>query len=110
VSKNHGTTAVNLTAELNIHLEDPVFTKTVRRELHQSNIHSRVAIAKPLIAENNAKDEKDGVTIIKLGCLVIGNTWYGQMNHLSHCSQHQARFIFGERPRKPIILNAWFQL
>jgi predicted transcriptional regulator len=29
VSKNHGTTAVNLTAELIIHLEDPVSTKTV---------------------------------------------------------------------------------
>ena len=30
-------------------------TKTVRRELHKSNIHSRAATAKPLITENNAK-------------------------------------------------------
>jgi len=41
---------------------------------------------------------------------MIGNAYYGQMNHVSHCSQHQAEFIFGEHPRKPIILNALFQL
>jgi predicted transcriptional regulator len=35
VSKNHITTA----AELNIHLEEPVSTKTVRRDLHKSNIN-----------------------------------------------------------------------
>jgi hypothetical protein len=29
VSKNHRTTAAQVTAELNIHLEDPVLTKTV---------------------------------------------------------------------------------
>jgi hypothetical protein len=58
VSKNHGNTAVNLTAELSIYHEDPVSIKTVQQELHQSNIHSRVAIIKPLIAENNAKVEK----------------------------------------------------
>jgi hypothetical protein len=29
VSKNHRTTAINLTEELNIHFEDPVSTKTV---------------------------------------------------------------------------------
>jgi hypothetical protein len=29
VSKNHRTTAAQVTAELNIHLEDPVFTETV---------------------------------------------------------------------------------
>jgi len=28
----------------------------------------------------------------------------------AHCSQHHSRFIFGEPPRKLIILNAWFQL
>jgi transposase len=28
-------------AELNIHLEDPVSTKTVRRELHKSSQHPR---------------------------------------------------------------------
>ena len=32
------------------------------------------------------------------------------MSHPSCCSRHQAGFIFGHHPRKPIILNAWFQL
>jgi hypothetical protein len=49
VSKNYRTTAPQVTAELNILLEDPVSTKTVRCELHKSNIYSRAAIAKPLI-------------------------------------------------------------
>jgi hypothetical protein len=48
--KNHRTTAAQVTAELNIHLEDPV-----QWELHKSNIHSRATIAEPLIPENNAK-------------------------------------------------------
>jgi len=47
-----------VTSELSIHLEDPVSTKTVRREPHKSNIHGRPAIAKPLITENNAKRRK----------------------------------------------------
>jgi hypothetical protein len=54
VSKNCRTTAAQVTAELNIHLEELVSTKTVRRELHKSNIHGRVAIAKPLFTESNA--------------------------------------------------------
>jgi hypothetical protein len=58
VSKNHRTTAVQVTGELNIHLEDPVSTKTVRCELHKSNIHCRAAIAKPLITESNAQMHK----------------------------------------------------
>jgi hypothetical protein len=55
VSKNRINTAVQLTAELNIHLDDPVPPQTVRRELHKSNIHGRAAIAKPLITESNAQ-------------------------------------------------------
>jgi transposase len=55
VSKYHRTTAAQGTAELNIHLEDPASTKSVRRELHKSNIHGRAAIAKPLITESNAQ-------------------------------------------------------
>jgi hypothetical protein len=43
------------TAELNIHLEDPVSTKTVRRELHRSNTHGRDVTPKPLITESNAQ-------------------------------------------------------
>jgi transposase len=61
VSKEHRTAAAKLTAELNIHHEDPVSIKTVRRELHKSNIHGRAAIAKHLITENNAKRRKNMV-------------------------------------------------
>jgi len=43
-----------VTVELNIHLENPVSTKTVWQELHISNIHSRAVIVKPLITENNS--------------------------------------------------------
>jgi adenosine deaminase len=44
-----------VTAELNIHLEDRVSTKTVWRELQKSSIHDGTAIAKPLISEHNAE-------------------------------------------------------
>jgi hypothetical protein len=66
VSKNLITTAPKVTAELSIHLEDPVSTKTVRRELHKSNIHGRATIAKILFTENNTKRQIYGVMIIKL--------------------------------------------
>jgi DUF4097 and DUF4098 domain-containing protein YvlB len=54
------TIATQVTAELNIHLEDPVSTKTVRGELHTSNIHGRgrAATAKPLITESSAQLHK----------------------------------------------------
>jgi hypothetical protein len=55
VSKNQRTTGAQMTAELNIHLEEPVFTETVRCELHKSGIQSRAAIAKPLITESSAQ-------------------------------------------------------
>jgi hypothetical protein len=38
VLKNHYTTAALATAELNIHLEDPISIKTAPRELHKSNM------------------------------------------------------------------------
>ena len=55
VSENHRTAAAKVTAELNIHLEDSVPTKTVIRGLHKSNINSTAVFAKPLITENNTK-------------------------------------------------------
>jgi transposase len=58
VSKNHRTTAAQVTAEINIHLEDPVPTKTVQHKLHKFNIHSRAATVKPLITESNAQMRK----------------------------------------------------
>jgi len=47
-----------VTTEFNIHLEDPVSTKTVRREPHKSNNHGKARISKTLIAESNAKRQK----------------------------------------------------
>jgi hypothetical protein len=58
VSKNHRTTGAQVTAEVNIHFEDPVSRKTVLCELHKSNIHSMAAIAKPLISESNDQMHK----------------------------------------------------
>jgi len=59
VSKNHRTAAAKVTAKLNIHLEDPASTKTVRRKLHKSNIHGRAATAKPWLLKTTVKGEKD---------------------------------------------------
>jgi hypothetical protein len=73
VSANHRNTAAKVTAELIIHLEDPVPTKTVRRGLHKSNIHSRAVIAKPLITVNNITYRKNCL-MIKLGSLMTVNT------------------------------------
>jgi hypothetical protein len=56
-SQNYCSTG-DMTAELNIHLEDPVSTITARRQLKKSNIHCTVAIAKPLITESNAQMRK----------------------------------------------------
>ena len=51
MSENHTTTATKVTAERSIHLEDHVSTKTVRREIHKSNILGTAAIAKAPITE-----------------------------------------------------------
>jgi hypothetical protein len=58
VSKNHRVTLAQVIVELSIHLEDHVFTKTLRREFHKSNIHGRAAIAKLMITERNAQMRK----------------------------------------------------
>jgi hypothetical protein len=50
-----GRTAAVRVTELNIHLEEPVSTKTVPREFHKPNIHGRAAIGEPLIIETNAQ-------------------------------------------------------
>ena len=61
-----------MTEELNIHHEDLVSTNTVRRMLHKSKIHGRAAFTKPLITDNNAKDEEGGVMIVESGRLKTG--------------------------------------
>jgi hypothetical protein len=91
------TAVAKLTSELNISLEDLVSTKIVRREFHKSNIQGRAATATPLTIENNAKNEKGGVIIIKPGRLMIENMYYGQMSCSSLCSQHQVGFMLGKR-------------
>jgi hypothetical protein len=58
VSKNYRTAAEKVTAELNIHREDPASTKTDCRELLKSKIHVGASIAKSLIIEYSAKRRK----------------------------------------------------
>ncbi|XP_054709335.1 uncharacterized protein LOC129219041 [Uloborus diversus] len=41
-------------SKMNSHLQDPVSTKTVKREFHAANISGRVAIQKPLVTATNA--------------------------------------------------------
>jgi hypothetical protein len=60
------------TAELNIHLEDPVSTNG-RRELHKSNVHGRAAIANLLLLKVMLRCVNDGVTTIKPGYQTTGN-------------------------------------
>ena len=55
VAAKKKTTAMKITSELNSGLQNPVSSKTVRRELHKMNIHGRAAIAKPLVTAVNAK-------------------------------------------------------
>jgi hypothetical protein len=40
--------------------------------LHKSKIHGRAAMTKPLITDNNAKDEEDSVMIVESGSLKTG--------------------------------------
>ena len=47
VRKDHKNTAPKMTAELNDHLEKPVSSKTVRRELHEAGFHGSAATRKP---------------------------------------------------------------
>jgi hypothetical protein len=60
ILKNHRNIAAQATRKQNwlFILKTLFFTKTVRRELHRSNIHGRTAIAEPLIIESNARIRK----------------------------------------------------
>jgi len=61
-------------AELNIHFEDYVSSKTVPWELPEYNIHSRAAISNPLITKSNAKRRKRWCDDHKTWSLMFGNT------------------------------------
>jgi hypothetical protein len=74
VSKNYRTTASQVTAKLNIHLEDPASTKTVRHQLLKSNICGMAATAKLLLLKVIPRCINDGVMTIKPGYQITGNT------------------------------------
>ncbi|GFT21564.1 transposable element Tcb1 transposase [Trichonephila clavipes] len=48
LTRKHTQSLSEITFEMNNHLQDPVSTKTVTRELQAANIYGRVAIRKPL--------------------------------------------------------------
>jgi hypothetical protein len=60
--------------------------------------------------QTTLKGGNDDVTIIKHGLLMVGNTYNDQLSRPSRCFQHQVEFVFGERPRKPIILKVSLEL
>ena len=115
VSKNHINAAAKVTAEQKWQ-QNLIFiyrTCLKKRSVESfTNPTSTVQLQLWILwwLKTKLKGEKDGVTIIKRGRLMIGNTQYSQMSCPSHCYQHQVGFRFGACSRKPIILNAWFQL
>ena len=90
MSENHRTTEAKVIAEMNIHLEESVSIKIVRRELHKSHIHSTVEIAEPLITETTQNVDKDGVVTTKSERLMIGKKQYSQMRCSSRYAQQHA--------------------
>ena len=111
VSKNRINTAAKVTAELRIHLQDPVSTKTVRRELHKSDIHGTPAIAKSLIAENNTERRKRQYDDY--------DSWTsGDLKHVIRSGESSFTlfptpgwvYVWRTRPKKRIILNGRFHL
>lgn len=44
------TTLQQITSEMNTHLQNPAFTKTIQRERHASDIHGKVAISNSLVS------------------------------------------------------------
>ncbi len=99
VSKQHRTDS-----NLNIHLEDPVFTKTNQREPHKATVPPKAVITKTLITDTNAEKKKDGVMIIQPNCWSTKMNFSicsGQTNHLTwillnHCGS------FGEKSENTI--------
>jgi hypothetical protein len=67
LSKIYRTTAAQVTAEINVQLEEYVSTKHVCRELHKSDIHARAATANLSLLKVMLRCVNDGVTTIKPG-------------------------------------------
>lgn len=53
VAKHHRTITVKVFAELNIRLNSPVSTKTVRREPHKAGYHGKAAVRELLLSTHN---------------------------------------------------------
>jgi hypothetical protein len=106
--KNHRTAASSRT-RISI-LEAPLSTRTVRGEFYKSNVHGKAAITKPLITENDAKRRKGWCDDHKTWTSDDRKYVIWSDDRPSCCSKHQAGFMFANRPRKLIILNAWFQV
>jgi hypothetical protein len=107
VSKNHRTTGAQVTAELNIHLEDPVSTKTVWCELHKSVVGLQLLnlwLWKVMLRCIN-----DGVTTIKREHWATGNVRDMVIWVILHSVPYIRKSLFGEHHKKPTIRNAWFQ-
>jgi hypothetical protein len=79
-----------VTAELNVHLEDPVGTKTGRCELHKSDIHGWAAITKLLITERITQMRKRWCHDHKIG--TSGN-WKNACDMVRRVVFHTAPYI-----------------
>jgi hypothetical protein len=109
VSKNHRTTATKVTAEYSIYLEDCLHRKSKVNFMNPPSMEE-LQLLHFWLLNTMLKGQKGGVMITKPGRPMNDNKSFNQLCSPSCFSQHQAGFMFGEHPRKPIILNAWFQL
>ena len=53
IRKDRRTTMLKITSELNEHLQNPVYTKTVCQELHKGTFQGRLPIRNPLFSQTN---------------------------------------------------------
>jgi hypothetical protein len=99
-----------VTAELNIHPEEPVTTKKFQQELHKSDIHGTAATSKPLITDSSAKGQKrwcdDHKTWTSDDWKYV--IWSDELSFMLFPTSGWS--MFGYHPRKPITPNVWFQL
>jgi hypothetical protein len=69
---NRETTVVKITADLNGHLQNPVYIKTVRREPYRSGLYGRAVIRKPLYPIKMLQSVYCGVKDSRIGPSSIG--------------------------------------
>jgi hypothetical protein len=74
-SKNHRTTAAKVTAELSVHLEDPVSTKQSNESCTNPST-VELQLLNLWVLKTMLKGERDGVVIIKPWHMLTGNTWF----------------------------------